>query len=48
MNFIILFRQNHFMRHERYRTLIFIVILLIENIDKNKIEKINFYMHFLF
>ena len=48
MNFIILFNQNYFARYERHRTSIFIVILLIENIDKSKIEKIDFYTHLFF
>ena len=48
MNFIILFNRNYFARHERHRTSIFIVIFLIKNIDKNKIEKIDFHTHFFF
>ena len=48
MNFIILFRRNHFTKHERHKTSIVIFVLLIENFDHCKIKNINFYMNFFF
>ena len=40
MNLIILFRENHFSQSKRYRTSIFKLILLINDIDNNKIKNV--------
>ena len=46
MNFVILFCQNNFTRSKRYRKLMIINILLINDIDKNKIKNINFHFYY--
>ena len=46
MNFIILFRENYFSRSKHYETLIFKLILLINDINNNKIKNIEFYFYF--
>ena len=46
MNFIILFREYYFSRLKYYQTLIIFFILLIKNINNNKIENVNFHSYF--
>ena len=47
MSFIILLREYHFSQLKCYRALIIFLILLIENINNNKIKGVNFYSHLL-
>ena len=47
INFIVLLREYYLARSKRHRSLIFILVLLIENICDRKIEDVNFHLSFL-